>query len=388
MPNVQDGLTEGFPDVNSDDGFVEALAAKVERDVPADYLAELRDSDTSVARGLTDGPAKQSAPAPVAAEAPSEEVPSGAASEEETPATDDAVAQYVAANGGTPEQALAKLLQEHENLQTLDGRRSNELGDLRKRLSDLEGFLQEAATEETTPPPLPSAGGNEELENFFEENGPRGAMDWIVNNRPDLIEEAIQVWSGYDEVAATRFATRYDRFLDEQTKAAGAQASPAEDPFLAQMKQQAAFTQNVERARVESNFSDEEWASVKDFVIPVIEDEKTPAIIRRAISAPRDADEQVEGFKAVFQYAQSRALADATAKATSAARNVEQETAVEAKRRATVATGSLTPPQTGQSGNEEEDAAERIQRFKKSILEAETTDIASGLTFGGKPAGS
>src|SRR5205823_8858453 len=90
--------------------------------------------------------------------------------------------------------------------------------------------------------PIPSSTGNEELESFFEDRGPESAMNWIVKNRPDLIEDAIQVWSGYDEVSATRFATRYDRFL-EQEQAKETQQVPGEDPFLSQMKQQAAFTQ-------------------------------------------------------------------------------------------------------------------------------------------------
>lgn len=390
MPDIREGLET--PDPNTDEGFTTLLAEKVGATVPEETLQALRDNDTSVARGLT----TRSEETPVAgSETTTEEVPAaGAASEGgETPALDEAVLEYMEKHGGTPEQALSALYQEFTNAQKLIGTQSNEVGELRGRLEGLEKYLQEqaqAAPEPRFDAQIPTSEANEELEMFFEERGPQAAMSWVVENRPDLIEQAIGVWSGIDEVGAARFATRYDRFLDQEMQSsasAGTTESQTsqEDPFLAQLKAQAAFTQAVETARVASGLDGEEWAAVKDEVIPVLNDESTSVLIKKAVAEPSSPEDQVEGLKAVFQIAKAKALAKATTEATASVRSTEEAALAERKKAAMVATGSLTPQQ-GESGTEgmteEEASAERVKRFKQQLLDADTTDIASGLTYG------
>lgn len=382
MPDIQSGLTEGDVDVNTPEGFVAALAGKVGADVPEEYAQELRDTDTSVASAL-ERSNDQGRQEPEAQEEEPEVPADAGQTEEETPALDEAVQTYIEQHGGSPEQAIAALYDEFQNAQQLIGRQSAEVGDVRTRLEQMESFLaQQGQQGETFDAPLPTSEEREPLESFFEERGAQQAMNWIVENRPDMIEDAVTVWQEIDPVAATRFATRYDRYLEAEQSAPQA-AAPQEDPFLAQMKQQAQFTASVEQARVESGLSDEEWTSVKEHVIPALNDPSTSVLIKNAVAQPQNAQQQVEGMKALYQIAQARAALDANAKATEAARTQAQETAATKKQAARVATGSLTPPKTeGQSGNEEQERADAIKAFKQNLLNAETTDVASGLTHG------
>jgi hypothetical protein len=86
-------------------------------------------------------------------------------------------------------------------------------------------------------------------------------------------------------------------------------------------------------------------------------------------------------MKAIVQEAYSRALASQTQTAEAQG---QAEAAAEAEQRklgAQVATGSLRPAPEGQS-MQDRTPEERIALFKQSLLEAPSTSIADGLTFG------
>lgn len=381
MPDVLSGISTDGPDVNTPDGFVQALAEKAGGTVTDEQLKALRDSDRTVSSGLTSDtdPGRQT---PVAeASETEEEVPEEGETSEEglTPE----ILAYIEKHGGTPEQALAALYDEFQNAQTLIGRQSGEVGDLRKQVEQITAYLQEQPEEyETFDTPLPTSTANEELVTFFEEqDNPRDAMTWIVNNRPDLIEQAIPVWGEYDARAATAFARNYGAALAAQVApvAQEVKVPSNEDPFLARMKAEYQLGQTVESARVASKLEGEAWESVKAQMIPALNDESTSVLIKNAV-ASSDPREQLEGVKSLIQVAQARALAEATSQATEAARSQSAAAAVERKQAARVTTGSLRPAEESQPEDEEAASAERVKRFKEQLLAAPSTDVMSGIT--------
>ena len=147
---------------------------------------------------------------------------------------------------------------------------------------------------------------------MFDERGANQAMDWLAENRPDLIETGIQVWAEQDPFSAGRFASRYDSFLQEEQAreaeaAQPAQPEPVNDPILAQMRAREQFTMLADGARQQLQIADEAWPTVRDNVVAVFNDDTTSPLIKNAIISP-DPGTQFEGMKAIVSLAQQRAL--------------------------------------------------------------------------------
>jgi hypothetical protein len=216
----------------------------------------------------------------------------------------------------------------------------------------------------------------EQLESLYERFGARGMMERVIESRPDLIDTAIEVWHADDPLSAQRFAVRYDMALNETTQAP---AQAAADPVMEGIRQQAIFTQAVDTARASLSINDEEWATLRDHVIPTFEDAGTSSLIKKAIVSD-DAATRQEGMEALLQLARGRAISAKGAEATAEAQSTAQAEAAARKAAAQVTTGSLRPAERQPSS--EMTSEERQEKFRQSLLDTETTSVEEGLRQG------
>jgi len=361
-------------DPNSDVGFGALLAER--------GLGPIDEPTRTDEDRFVDGPAVPPEQAPPE-EAPSEE---GQAPPEQDPA----VAAFLAEHGGDEQAALAAALKERENAQGLIGRQGQELGDLRQSVARLEGRIDQAMAEEAMPVPEPMtdemiAG----LENMFEEQGPQQAMEWLAENRPDMIEAGINVWAEQDPFQAGRFASRYDNFLQQEQALVEQQQAPpqpqqVDDPILAQMRAREQFTMLADGARTQLGISDEAWPIVRDQVVPAFNDPETSPLVKNAIISP-DPATQFQGMIEIVRQAHGRAMNSEQQAAEAQAQQAAADEAEQRKLGAMVASGSLRPAAPEGRSVQEMSSEERIALFKQSLLAAPSTSIQDGLTFGQQP---
>jgi hypothetical protein len=360
-------------DVNSDAGFGAALAERglgpIEEEFPRS------DEDRFVERE----PAVPPPPGEPEGEAPAPEVGQAEPAAEVDPAVAELLAQY----GDDPQAALAAYVKEHENRESLIGRQGQELGQLRETVARLEGRIDQATMAPQEPMPEPvSEELVSSLETMFEEQGPNQAMEWLADNRPDLIETGIRVWSDQDPFQAGRFAARYDSFLQEEQLAAEQpqqpQAGQVDDPILAQMRAREQFTVLADAARNQLQISDEAWPLVRDHVVEAFNDPNTSPLVKNAIISA-DPQTQFQGMVEIVRNAHGRAVDAQTQQAEAQAQAEAADEAEQRKLGAQVATGSLRPAPEGKSV-QDMTSEERIALFKQSLLSAPSTSIQDGLT--------
>jgi len=359
-------------DVNSDTGFGAMLAER--------GLGPIEEPVRDDEDRFVDGPA-----VPPPGEPEGEPPPEGGEGE---PEVDPAVADLLAQHDGDAQAALSAHLKEYENREGLIGRQGQELGELRETVARLEGRLDQAMTAPQEPLPEPiSEETTAGLEQMFDERGAEGAMNWIVENRPDLIEPGIQVWGEQDPFRAGRFASRYDAYLQEEQALAQQEAEPQQpqgDPILEQMRAREQFTMLADGARQQLGISDEAWPTVRDQVVPAFNDPETSPLIKNAIISP-DPQTQFQGMVEIVRSAHGRAL---NVQQQAAEAQAQADAATEAEQRklgAQVATGSLRPAAPEGKSLDQMNQEERIALFKSSLLAAPSTSIQDGLTFGQQP---
>jgi hypothetical protein len=115
-------------------------------------------------------------------ETPAAEVPAEGQTEagEETPAVDPAVASWLEQHDGDADAALAALVKERENAQSLIGTQGNKLGELQRQFDQLQGYVEGLGNQQETPDlPLVNDETVEGLESLYEQQGARGMMGWV-----------------------------------------------------------------------------------------------------------------------------------------------------------------------------------------------------------------
>lgn len=369
MAEENEGIDLSPPeDVNSDAGFGAMLAERglgpIEEEFPRS------DEDRFV------GTEPVVPPPP---DEPEGETPAPEAGQAE-PEVDPAVAELLAQHEDDPQAALAALVKERENAQGLIGRQGQELGELRQSVARLEGRIDQATMAQSEPMPEPvSEEMVSSLETMFEEQGANQAMEWLAENRPDLIETGIQVWSEQDPFQAGRFASRYDSYLqEEQAREQQPQQPQVNDPVLAQMRAREQFTMMADGARQQLQIPDESWPAVRDQVVEAFNDPATSPLIKNAIISP-DPQTQFQGMVEIVRNAHGRAVAASTQSAEAQAQAEAADEAEQRKLGAQVTTGSLRPAPEGKSV-QDMTSEERIALFKQSLLAAPSTSIQDGLT--------
>lgn len=373
-------------DVNSDSGFNRALAQAAGSTVSEERLAELDESDTSVASGLT---TEESAPgrsrdeqgrfAPAAPLAEEEE-PEGAAPEQEEQ-TDPELASLLERHEGDVNAALAAALQERREAQSLIGRQGNELGqerqarqELAERLARLEGRLE--AQPQAAAPQIVDERTAEYIDNLIADKGGHAALQWAIGQQnPQLIEATIDSWLLEDPAEATPIKVRYEvnKALYERDREQGQQDKPQPDQFVEQLRAERQMHSAMETVRKSMN--ETEWGVVREHLVPTLEDDSTSELVKDAVVS-QDQDTQIKGIKALVQIARGRAVAAATSQAT----QTRQAEVKAQKLAAQVATGSQRPVAQRQPGDEMS-TEERIKRFHDLLMSTETTSVSDGLTY-------
>lgn len=370
----------GGLDPNSDAGFNALLAQQAGAEVPEGVLEALEDSDTTVAAGLTTEESTQERPrdelgrfAP-AAQQPEE--PEGAAPEPQT----DPWANV------SPElrEEFERTRQERDHAQTLIGRQSGELGELRQAQARLEGRLEEMSRHQAAPQAPAVPPDLDRLSDLYAQRGPQGMMGWVIDNAPGWIEEAEDLWALDDPQGAREFTKarlQHEAAFSQPAPAAPAAPAPSPlgeyAPFLEQMKldHDIAATLGEVRGQVGA-----EWDVVKDHLVPVLEADETPAIIKNAVASPDEAT-RLQGMTALVQLARGRAIAQATAQ-VSDRQKAERDAALKSGA-LRVAGGSQRPVAQRQPASPQEmTSEERQEAFRKALLATETTSVSDGLTFG------
>lgn len=385
MSDVLSGLSvaeSASADVNTDAGFMAAVAKQAGVAVPEGELERIESRSTSVANGLTteESVRDRDDRGRFTAAAVEDE---GAAPTSDQDVADPELAAYLNRHGGDPNAALAAAVKEAREAQSLIGRQGNELGDIRRReqeyaerLARLEGAV---AAQPRTPTPLPltSSQDVEAVEQYVAEHGGYATMAYLHSpeiNRPDLVPAALAAWGVDDAVSAAGWNARYQaNLVIEEERARQAVSAPAPAPAV-----QADGASNLASSldAVKASMPAAEWSLVRERLSPLLAEDGTPEAIKIAVVSP-DRATQIEGVKALVAIARGRAIAEATATATSGrAGEVRQ-----AKLAAGVATGSLRPvPEP--AANTGTSRADAIASFHRTLMSTETTSVADGLTYG------
>jgi hypothetical protein len=394
---MPDELREGEGlDPNTDVGFNTMLAKQAGRELSSEEAERLSDSERNVSAGLTfeestqprdesgrfaarEPEAAPAAPAEGAAPAEAE-----AQQEEEVDPITGLALSLLDKHEGNAEAAVAEALSNaDEHAQSLIGKQSNEVGDLRRqnqdlaeRLARIEGYREAAAQapQPAAPPPgLPDPTVLDGIGNMAAERGWQPTMNWIAQNRPDLFEPALEMWGEDQPFQAAQVAVAYRQNLSAPT---GPPAPSENDAVMEEIRLERAVGSALEIAR--SSLPVPQWDAIKSHFTSAFD--KAPEAIQQMVISSDHATQKA-GVEVVVELAKGRVIAEATAKA----RRESVEAAVPTKQAAMVATGSLRPaaerkPDGG--GNEPPSKEEATAAFHKRILDANTTSVQDGLTFG------
>lgn len=389
MTSTTQGLTTAADGekVNSESGFAAALAAKgVEPD-------ESTASDTSIASGLETvepGPARGPDGKFVAksAAATTDTPPQGADTSTEGDAftsDDPTVAAFLAKYNGNLEEAIKGAA----NAQSLIGKRDEEREALSNQVAELRGLVEGLKTGVQTPAAPAVVLSDEQVEeqaaNLIGSKGvvaaATEAANASINGDSRIYDTILEQWALESPIQAQRFDLDFQLWKREQTAPAPTATAPAADPYLASLKAKDEMTQTF--ASLQSKIGAEQYAALT----AVGQDGESPltralatmpaAVVEMTVSD--DADTRLAGLEL--------ALDRAVAGGLLAAAPAVQDTIPDSVRRklagAGVATAGLRPAAAApEGGNEEQTRDSAIAAFKSAIVDAETTSVASGLTYG------
>lgn len=394
MANTAEGLEQvsNGEQVNSEAGFAAALAAKgVEPD-------KSTASDTSVAGGLeTVEPAQARDPGTgrfVAKEAaaPAQDTSQGQGADtstgEQFTSDDPAVAAFLAKYDGNLEEAIKGAA----NAQALIGRRDEEREQMARDLAEMKGRLDGLTAGQQGQQQaqfLSDEEVEERVTNRIASQGYLGAAkeaaEWHTASGDDRPLRAIfDMWNVEDPWAATNFIADHRA---SQAVAKVQQAAPAAqgaDPYVEDLKAKDAMTQSF--AALKGKIGEEQFAALT----AVGQDGESP-LTRALATMPQpvvelvtadDAATRLSGLELVYD----RARAGGLVSAPTPAATQEQGMPDSVRRKllgAGVATAGLRPAPAAQDGGSGTQTKEQaLAAFKSAIVEAETTSVASGLTYG------
>lgn len=373
----------GEHDPNTDAGFNALLAEKVGRELSSEDLEKISGSDTSVAAGLVEEESAQTRDdkgrfAPAAPVETEGAAPEGA--EQEDP-VEKLAASLLEKHGGDTGAALADAVRQQKEAESLIGRHSEEVGNLRKQNEDFaaqlarlegkyEGFTQARPDPATGGPPVTF----DQLEQGFasgEENAGRATMQWVLDNRFDLMDDAVKIWARYEPFEAALFQSRFERELDKGMEQKPATA-PAEDPRLQTVLLRESL--NTALTEAKQGFSDSEWTAVRPFINEAMD--SAPETVQNMLVSS-DPALQKQGMGLVTELAKGRAIASAITKLKAD----DAAAAAALKQGAQVITGTQRPAAPAGKPTGEMTRDERLKIFKDELMAAETTSISEGLTY-------
>lgn len=387
MTDVASGLvidaSDEVDNVDSDAGFTKALAGLVGKEISPERLEELRETDTSVSDEMQRSESKPEdnrdadgrfKPA-TTPEKPAEGV---APVEGDEVQADPELAALLEKHEGDATKALAELLKQNTEAQSLIGRQANEVGDVRTQLAELKGRLDGIA-QSTSQAQLPVV-GTEQINEAVFDRGLQSVVSELVNaGYPDghpTYDAAFTAAISQDDTGQANAAyTRYLVALSQQANAPAVEVDTKPDPVREWAEQKQA-QESVDKAieGISAEFPKEQWDLIAEQLEPALKDDKTPQIIKDAV-ASEDPTILAQGLQALAQLAHGRAIAVAANSETNKTKKVAE------KQAAGLATGSLRPvserqPEPGAEMSKEE----ATQAFYDRLLKTETTSVSEGWT--------
>lgn len=349
MPDIEEGLEiDGQPvrqyeegDVNTQGGFEAALG----RSVTGEQVEQPRGPDGRFT-AQTEAPPEEEEAEPVPGEGgDTEEVP------EEEPEPEDVSEWQV----------------RYEELERAYGRQSNELGDLRARVAEMQ--------------PMPSQPEQiYDIEGMVAEHGGAEVVEWATKASPQHIDEAARAWAITGDPDGIVF---YADYRAEQARleyaAEQRQAQAAPDPAIMSLANERKLTDIFREYRA----NDPQFANYEAGIGPALESPGTPQEIKEMVLRSGNSEHMRQGINFLKPYAQ---LAVINSGQSPQADQAAEETRKEAVRRTAIVSGSQRLSDVGEQPSSGEMTSEqRIARFKDMFEETSSTDIASGLTINGKP---
>jgi hypothetical protein len=293
-------------------------------------------------------------------------------------ADDPEIAAFLEKYDGDPVKALKGAA----NAQALIGRRDERTEALERELAELRGITQGLMAGRGAAPAAPALSDEQVAEiaaTRIETLGYEGAATEAANAAHSTGDERalatiIEQWQLESPYAAINFMADFKAWQREQAKP---QPEATETPLgLSWAEEQAKVGQYGQGLlALKTELGDEGFAAVASKLDDAL-DQMPPNVLAMIDSA--DPEARGEGFRIVADRA-LRLAAAAPAVATSTAQAAAERKLAGAR----VASGALRPAaKQPDAPTNREDA---IKEFKRQIVEAPTTNIASGLTYGPQP---
>ena len=392
MAGVAEGITVGGPeglDPNDPADFASILEG---RGVPREET-DTGSPDTSIASGLTvAGPESQ----------PRD--PESGRFVPNTPESDTSAVETTDTSGEGGEQAdpeVAALLSKFDgdrdaalksaaHAASLVGKRSEAEDALKLELAEmrgkLDGILAAGVPQQQPTVRLSDDQIMEVASDQIERNGYDAAATEAANFAHTAGDERayrtiLEQWNLEDPIAAMDFNTDF-RIWQRDARQAAEQGTPETPAWQVRAEEQAKIdTYGQGFTALKTELGDEAFGLVAGKLSEAL-DQMPPNVIVMLDSADKEARDA--GFRIVADRALR--LADASPAPAAPAADVAAATASVQRKLAgaAVASGALRPAEKAPAGSPQnrEDA---IKEFKRQIVEADTTSVASGLTFGPTP---
>lgn len=282
---------------------------------------------------------------------------------------------------------VTKALKGAANAQTLIGRRDEEREALKTELAELRGMVQGLAARGATASiaSITDAQVTEIATSQIAERGYAQAATDAANHAQTSGDERayrtiLEQWLIEDPLAATDFNT--DFRLWQRDQRAAAESQTAQPPaWQVRAEEQAKIDSYGETfLALKSEIGDEAFAVVAEKLDAALD--QMPDNVLQMIDST-DSEARTAAFRIVADRAMLLAAREGKALAAPAVAEPAASASVQRKLSgARVASGALRPPEKPAAATNREDA---IKEFKRQIVEAPTTNISSGLTYGPTP---
>ncbi len=373
MPDVAEGLESGGEqiDPNSDQGFAASLASTLGKELDPAESQRLEEGERSVESGLEveepSAPTRDAQGRFAAVDTVVEELA-------ETPPTDEE--EPLPAEETPPAEDPWK--QRYEELNSVLGRQGQELGELRRALAEREQQPQ-------APPDLPVLTEEDQsrLDQFISRD-PKQAMLWLAENRHDLIEHGYQAWMDTGDPEASSAWTRYQAILASQMSQPQQPVQPGLPPDQAAILQEMSLQRRLVSSLEAVKASAPDWEQIGPHFADAFD--AAPDNVKQLVIS-QDPNLHNAGVFAIISDARVRATQKLASQAAQGGAQRQAE-AVAAKTSAGLTRGGMRPvaqrPAVGEAPADEtsEQKSERVRAaLHQAILNTETTDVMSGLTF-------
>jgi hypothetical protein len=388
MADVASGIetVDESVDPNSDAGFAQSLASAVGGEITPEQAQSLNEGERSIESGLEveepggqprglDGKFVAQTPAE---EEPAEQTPPG---EEEQPTPEEAEAERLLAGKYKTEEELERAYKELES-------RLGDPNDVSRQLAAMQAELQAVReAREERPQALPDLPVVSEeqmarLDGMVAQYGGVGTIQWLAENRPDLLDAGYEAWKATDDPMAEQAHTIYRTALATGAMhQPAAPAQPQRDPLLEELH----MKRRIETALDGVKGAAPDWDQIKPHIHQSFTE--LPAYLQQDLVA----DDKTANDRAMFALVQSARVHAREKLAVHAAQAGDEGRAasVAAKQATALATGGLrqvAPAAAGGVPPADETPEQRSERVRAALhdalLNTETTDVREGLTFG------